>query len=192
MTKHPFTAARGFTLVEMLVSVAIFSVVMTIALGALLSMSEGDRKVQTLKSVVNNLNFAVDSMSRALRTGTTYHCDITQGTPESVRDCTSTPASSVSFRNADGATVGYCLQGTVLRRAATTGLLPTSCANSEFIPVTSNEVQISTLSFFVTGAAQNGVQPKVSIIMSGTVRVSEGETSPFNLQTSVTQRFYDQ
>lgn len=185
-------APRGFTLVEMMVSVAIFTVVMTISLGSLLAMSESDRKVQTLKSVVNNLNFALDAMSRSVRTGTAYHCDLLQGTIATPRDCTSTPASSFAFRNAEGETVGYCLLNGVLRRAATTGLLSSSCANSDYAPVTSNEVQIQTLSFFVTGAEAVGVQPKVTMLISGTVRVSEGEASTFNLQTSVTQRFYDQ
>jgi len=78
---------KGFTLVEMLVSVAIFAVVMTVALGSLLAMSESDRKAQTLKSVINNLNFSLDSMSRAIRTGTTYSCDIAQWAPGVSRDC---------------------------------------------------------------------------------------------------------
>lgn len=177
---------------ETLVSVAIFAVVMTIAMGSLLAMSESDRKVQTLKSVVNNLNFALDSMSRSIRTGTAYHCDITQGVVTDPRDCTATPASSFAHLNADGETVGYCLQNGILRRAASVGSVPAGCSSSAYAPITSSEVTISTLSFFVTGAAASGIQPKVTILISGTVRVSEGETSTFNLQTSVTQRFYDQ
>lgn len=184
-------SARGFTLVEMMVSVAIFAVVMTIALGSLLAMSESDRKVQTLKSVVNNLNFALDAMSRSIRTGTSYHCDIAQGTPSTARDC-STAASSFAYLNADGQTVGYCLSSGALRRSVTSGSLSSSCSSSEYSPITSSEVQISNLSFYVQGAEQTGVQPKVTILISGTVRVSQGESSDFNLQTSVTQRFYDQ
>src|SRR3989338_987870 len=100
---------RGFTLIEMLVSVAIFSVVMLIALGSLLAMSESDRKAQTLKSVINNLNFSLDSMSRTIRTGTMYHCDVAQGSISAPRDCAVTAATSFAFLAADGVAVYYCL-----------------------------------------------------------------------------------
>src|SRR5437868_2432209 len=65
---------KGFTLIEVLVSVMIFSIVMTVALRALLSMSESDRRAEAMKSVINNLNFALDSMVRDIRTGYNYHC----------------------------------------------------------------------------------------------------------------------
>jgi prepilin-type N-terminal cleavage/methylation domain-containing protein len=64
------TQGRGFTLIEVLVSVMIFSVVMTVALGALLAMSQSDKQAEELKTVVNNLDFALDSMTRTIRTGT--------------------------------------------------------------------------------------------------------------------------
>jgi len=186
---------KGFTLVEMLVSVAIFAVVMTVALGSLLAMSESDRKAQTLKSVINNLNFSLDSMSRAIRTGTTYSCDIAQWAPGVSRDCASTPANSFAFRAADatGSTVGYCLSGGAIRRSATTGSLSTTCSSSAYSDITSTEVEITTLSFYVTGAAAvGGIQPKVTILLSGYVTVAGSQRSEFNLQTTVTQRLYDQ
>ena len=69
---------RGFTLIELLVSVALFSVVMLISVGSLVAMAEAARKAESIKSVLNNLNFAFDSMSRTIRTGYLYHC--TDGT----------------------------------------------------------------------------------------------------------------
>lgn len=195
---------KGFTLIEMLVSVAIFAVVMVIALGALLAISESDRKAQTLKSIINNLNFALDSMSRSVRTGLNYHCG-SAGTLSDPDDCISTPETSFAFQAADGATVRYCRgNGTLCNASGTAILRSVSTVNSgAFAPITSSEVQISRLLFYVIGAEGPTIQPKVTIVVSGYVQVSGGATSQtdcgtnsatcstFNLQTSVTQRLYD-
>ncbi len=187
----------------MLVSVAIFAIVMTIALGSLLAMSESNRKAQSLKSVINNLNFALDSMSRSIRTGTTYHCDTTQG--GGVRDCTNLPASSFSFVAADAATnVAYRLESAdrviCTQPVGTVGCITRSINSGVYAAITSPEVVVSTLLFYVTGAESAAIQPKVTILLSGYVKSGGAEVacdaagakaSCFNLQTSVTQRLYD-
>lgn len=199
MLRRAPTSAKGFTLIEMLVSVAIFSIVMTIALGSLLAMSESDRKAQTLKSVINNLNFALDSMSRSIRTGINYHCDMSQGVATSPRDCASTAGTSFSFLSAEGETVMYRLQNQGSDRtvcgqpAGSVGCIARSTDNGvTFSAITSPEVVVSSMSFYVTGAESVGVQPKVTILLSGSVQSSGTGQTPFFLQTSVTQRLYDQ
>jgi len=64
----------GFTLIEMIVSLGVFSVVVTIAVGALLILVASNRQLQTEQSVLSNLGFAIDSMTREIRTGTYYYC----------------------------------------------------------------------------------------------------------------------
>jgi prepilin-type N-terminal cleavage/methylation domain-containing protein len=186
---------KGFTLIEVMVSTAIFSVVMIIALGALLAMSESDRKAQTLKSVINNLNFSVDAMSRAIRTGDGYACAVSG-------NCNSlNPSSKFSFVDSNNKNVSYCLSSD-----STSCLSPSThvCSGSTcsilrsydggpFLPLTSKEVNISNLEFFLVGALRTDtLQPRVTILLSGTVKVSASQKSDFNLQTSVTQRIYDQ
>jgi prepilin-type N-terminal cleavage/methylation domain-containing protein len=65
---------RGFTLVEMIVSLAIFAVVAVIAIGALLKVIDANKKAQSITSSVTNLNFALESMSREFRTGKYFTC----------------------------------------------------------------------------------------------------------------------
>lgn len=64
----------GFTLIEMIVSLALFSVVVTISVGALLSIISANEQLQEEKSVLTNLSFAIDSMTREIRTGEHYYC----------------------------------------------------------------------------------------------------------------------
>ncbi len=181
----------GFTLIEILVSVAIFSTVMVIALGALLSMTESDRKAQTLKSVINNLNFSLDAMSRSMRTGINYHCDVGVGTITSPRDCSVTAATSIAFFSADSQTTQYCRgNGTTCSSSGTAILVKKG--TGAFAPLTASEVTITNLQFYVTGAESATVQPHVVILLSGQVPVSASQASTFDLQTSVTQRLYDQ
>lgn len=65
---------RGFTLVEMIVAIALFAVVMMIAVGSLLALTAANRKAQAIQSVMNNLNITLDGMVRALRMGYNYQC----------------------------------------------------------------------------------------------------------------------
>jgi prepilin-type N-terminal cleavage/methylation domain-containing protein len=74
----------GFTLVEMIVSLALFSVVAVIAIGALLKVIDANDKAQSIQSSVTDLNFALESMSRDLRTGTDYTCGSYANTPSSL------------------------------------------------------------------------------------------------------------
>jgi prepilin-type N-terminal cleavage/methylation domain-containing protein len=189
---RPPTVAKGFSLIEMMVAVAIFSVVMTVSLGALLSMSESDRRAQTLKSVINNLNFALDAMSRSIRTGTAYHCGDT-GTTEPL-DCASGSTYITFLAAGVGGTpaqVTYCL-GTATTCSPSGTILLRRVGSGSFSAVTSAEVKITKLLFYVTGAPQTDtVQPKVTILLAGVVNISDLQTSTFNLQTSVTQRLYD-
>jgi prepilin-type N-terminal cleavage/methylation domain-containing protein len=66
--------SSGFTLVEMLVSIAIFMIVAVIAVAALLKIVDASKKSQTLQDTVNNINYAMDSITREIRLGSAYTC----------------------------------------------------------------------------------------------------------------------
>lgn len=96
------TMSRGFTLVEMLVAVAIFAIVMTMSVSALMDMVSATRKAQAIQSVMNNLNVALDGMVRNVRMGTRYHCGNPGDSASSlatVADCTSSGKNSLVLRH---------------------------------------------------------------------------------------------
>lgn len=88
--------ARGFTLVEIVVSLAIFSIVAVVALGALLKIVNSNQKAQAIQSSISNLNFALDTMSRELRVGTDYYCGSFSGNTLSAPSACS-GGSQISF-----------------------------------------------------------------------------------------------
>jgi prepilin-type N-terminal cleavage/methylation domain-containing protein len=91
---------RGFTLIEMIVSIAIFMTVATVAIGALLKVVDANKKAQSIKTSITNLNFVLDAMTRELRVGTKYNCNSGVVTPTSLttaQACTTALADSWSI-----------------------------------------------------------------------------------------------
>lgn len=74
MTIFKIQKNSGFTLIEIIVSMALFVVVAVVSLGALLKVIDANTKAQTLKTAVTNLNFTMESMVRELRVGSNYYC----------------------------------------------------------------------------------------------------------------------
>jgi prepilin-type N-terminal cleavage/methylation domain-containing protein len=193
------TSQKGFTLIELMVSVAIFSFVVVIALGALLSLSVADRKAETLKSAIDNLSFAMDSMSRAIRTGNTYHCNISTGTITNPQDCSSPGSNTISLITSTGARVYYQLDTSsgTCGQTGTIGCIERSSDGSTWFPITSPDVVIqnSGTLFHVVGTlpgSGDNVQPRVIMTLKGSVQLTATLSTTFSLQSSVTQRIYDQ
>jgi type II secretory pathway component PulJ len=180
-----------------MVSVSIFAIVMMIGVGALLSLVETNRRAQAINSVMNNLNAAVESMSRSMRVGTNYHCRTSSIPPSastltSPLDCPSgTTNVFLAFEPADGSAseindqTVYRLNGTQLERSLFSG------ANNTWVALTAPEVTIEDFDFFVIGSARgDGLQPRILMRIKGSAAVPGG-TTQFTIQSSVAQRLLD-
>jgi prepilin-type N-terminal cleavage/methylation domain-containing protein len=186
---------RGFTLVELLVSLALFSIVVVSALGAVLTISDANRRVQKNRAVMDNINLAMESMSRNIRLGRNYYC--TNATPTlpiygaaitTAQSC-STGGTYLAFEDQYGSPsnnndqdVYYfdSVQKKIMYYAYDSGGVA--------VPLTSNELEINSLKFYVTGTTA-GQQPKVTIVLSGVTAVGKGmRPVEINLQTTISQR----
>ncbi|MDP6387830.1 MAG: type II secretion system protein [Candidatus Pacebacteria bacterium] len=185
---------QGFSLVEMLVAVALFSAVMLIGVGALLSLIDANRKAQSLNSIMNNLNFALESMSRNMRVGTTYHCGITNNVPPNIKDPKNCSGGGklLGFESSGGDPenpndqVVYRINGTQLEKSIHGG------SPGTFIGITASEVIINDFFFYVDGASNtDNLQPKIVMTIRGSAGTSEKTRTEFNLQTMVSQRVLD-
>jgi len=185
---------KGFTLVEMLVAIAVFMMVVTVAMSALMSIINANRKAKAIQSIVSNVNFVVESISRDIRMGSKYYCGTTQG----VSDCsTGSGYPSVNYISPDGTMRVYynftppvgSVRGYL--RKCTDTLIGTNCSsilsnNPYYSQITSPDVNVLSVEFYVV---RNGsVQPKVIIIMEGEAGSVKDVKSKFSLQTTASQR----
>jgi prepilin-type N-terminal cleavage/methylation domain-containing protein len=185
---------RGFTLVEMLVSVAIFSIVVMISLGAILTILEAKRKARTLTEVMNNLNFSIEMITRSLKTGVEPDYTATDGgtiiVGAIILDEEGFKREKTRYRlsNEDGR--GF------IERCATVindsqSYAGADCASNDWMPITSDMVDIERFDVLVTATESfnDGVdQPRTQLFIKGTVQISDRISSDFSLQTTVSQR----
>lgn len=195
----------GFSLIELLVSMGLFIVVLTIGVGALLVLISSNLKAQNIQESVSNVQFALDSMAREIRTGYSYYC--ASGVPASIPSGSSDVAScdrgsylsiieggESLTKGTGGGRIAYCFAGNAIWRKL--GTSSGSCGGSGWVRLTSPNVAISSMHFNVNNAGRklitsNDYQPNVTIFISGTVTGVSNTTSSFTLQTTVTQRVLD-
>src|SRR3990167_7936548 len=170
---------KGFTLIELMVAISIFIVVMMISMGSIIGVFDANRKSRSLKTVLNNLNMAVESMSKEMRFGKNYHCG--SGTVTIPQNCPS-GGTLMSFLSSDNLQITYRLNGTTIEKKT---------ENEIYLPVTGPEITIDDLTFFTLGAGTGDLlQPKVIIKIKSHAGTGKGQTN-FTLQTLVSQRNFD-
>lgn len=176
---------RGFTLIELMVSVSVFSIVMLLSMGSILGVLDANQKSQTLRTVMDNLNFTLEGMTRSIRFGQNYHCG-SGGDPALPADCAS-GNSSMSVTTSSGRIFTYKLVGGRISRSINGG--------ADYF-ITSPDTTIQSLTFRVLGSSayaggSDTFQPEVIITISGFAGVKPTTKSSFTLETTVSQRSLD-
>jgi prepilin-type N-terminal cleavage/methylation domain-containing protein len=174
---------NGFTLVEVMVSVSIFTIVMVSATVAYLNLIALDKQTRSTNDVVDNLSFALDSMARSIRLGTSYDC---LGGPGG--NCPSGGTQGFQFIDSSGTnTVTYLLANGAI--ATCTNIV---CTAASATPLTDSRVTVDKLTFYVRGVGADGVQPQVIIVMHGTLATdSKHAPQTFTIETMTTERGID-
>lgn len=216
-----FRTQLGFTLVEMIVALAVFSVVITIAVGALLSLIASNEQLQNEQSVMTNLSFALDSMAREIRTGTNYFCDsrpnyladhsggidnmfdntdMDSEIGDNVRNCSvgrvSGQIQGVSFIEGGNSVTGSA-DRIVYFFDETKGKIFRRISGQTAQSITSSGIYIEDMEFYVTGstplsATSGFTKDQASVTMYIKARDKEDSTGKFyEIQTTITQRALD-
>lgn len=180
-----FSSSKGFSLIEILISLAIFAMVVTAGAAAILSSISANQKAQSLNSVITNVNLALEAMAREIRLGSNYVASVGN--------------TSLSFTldepDKDGCVNRrYYLSGgrIIVERSGGT----TSCTSTITEPFTASEVTMSIMEFKVCATdtcAVGGLdrQPFVQIRVAGTIQGRGGTGSDFTLQTVVSKRLLE-
>jgi len=168
----------------MIISVAIFAVVMTAGLGSLLYLVDANRRSQSFKIVVNNLNLAMETMAREIRTGYSYNCGSVSG-----GDCIGGD-DIIYFKASNGASVSYRLISGSIERGYDSG--GGVISSESFKKITATDLILDNVNFYVVGSsAGDSLQPKVVISISAHTGERVKDFAEFELQTTVSQRLLD-
>ena len=178
-------AERGFTLIETMVAISIFTIVVTMGTAAVLNTNAVYRKATATRALLDNLSFVMEDMTRNLRLGSDYTCPFNQAVPG--LDCDK--QWSISFNDVGGNLSGYSIDPNI--NDSTIGVISKYDSDiNNFVQISSPEFKIDTSKsgFTVSGVGVgDNAQPMVTIRLSGHIDI-KGETTEFNLQTSVSQR----
>ncbi|MDP2638865.1 MAG: prepilin-type N-terminal cleavage/methylation domain-containing protein [Candidatus Azambacteria bacterium] len=162
-TRQKYNTESGLTLIELLVALGIFSLVLLMIFGVFGLALKNQRHIVALRNVEDNVRFAMDSMSREIRTGSGF----------------SSGLASLTFTNAKGVSVIYRLNNNTIEK---------SSAGGEYLKITGLETTVDYLKFYLSGQALGDtLQPRISIAMGATSRVSN-QSSNLKIQTTVSAR----
>jgi prepilin-type N-terminal cleavage/methylation domain-containing protein len=205
------TKEHGFTLVEMIVSLAIFTLVAVVAVGALLKIVSANKKSHTMKTAMTNLNFALESISREMRVGTNYYCvtgtavPVRLPNPGSEHGCNGLTGSAevpwtVAFYSSKvdvteeppcNLIYAYQFNGTSLKKAEQVNSCNEDLVFSHLISDSGNQdvvLKFTTGWVKVVTDASGGVQPYAQFRFKGYAGSTEKVRSYFDVQTTVSQR----
>jgi len=199
----------GYTLIETMIAVALFIIVVTAGMGALLNANLLYNKSKDMRSILDSLSFAMDDMSRNLRTGYNYYCIAGSSNSSyasmpltALSPSTLTPLSlsgqncwGIAFKPSGPSSVPQWAYEIVTPNSGNPYLIKTTDGGNTWAQLTPIEVAINTTSsyFSIFGAEPpfgDYQQPFVNIHLVGTILYKTITTS-FSLQTSVSQRQID-
>jgi len=194
-TNYALRTNAGFTLVEMIVAVGLFSLVMLVSVGALLALTGANRKAQALQSVMNNLNIALDGMVRSIRMGSDYHCGtgVFIGT-DNLDDCSTSGGTRFVFKPFDGDPNQWVyLYDTDGTYCGTKRICKSVNGGTDHVALTSPEVTINSMKFYVQGTTPGDTeQPKVVMTVEGIAGAANLKTkTTFSIQATAVQRLLD-
>ncbi|MFH1423492.1 MAG: prepilin-type N-terminal cleavage/methylation domain-containing protein [Candidatus Nealsonbacteria bacterium] len=173
---------KGFTLIEMVVAVAIFTLLVGATSGVFVSSIKNQKHGLATQEILDQTSYLMEYISRALRMA--VKDDISSGGV--VKNCLSGSRVNyefdainqcLNFRNYQNECQQFCLEGTRLKDE-----------NGDYL--TSESLQVSDFSVILSGERQlpfDSLQPRVTISLNITGR----EQSSVKIQTTISQRNLD-
>jgi prepilin-type N-terminal cleavage/methylation domain-containing protein len=184
---------KGFTLVELLVAIGIFSILMAVGVGGFVHALHTQREVAALIATQSNASIALEQMAREIRTGYLF-CNDPNNNGNPNPTCSSacfvngsvwTCNGLLDFYNANTQNVDYTLGAGALDRSQGGGVA---------IPITGDNVDVTYLTFTLFGNTEGDHwPPRITIAMG----VAPNSTDPalasdvLNLETTVSAREID-
>lgn len=186
---------KGFTLIEALIAVGLFSILVAIAFGGFINAFRAQREIVAMLSAQSNAGLVLEQMAREMRTGYLFCHDSGSGVPNLACSPHCTVAGGnvwqcddfIDFYSATPEEVQYRLVNGTLERSAGGG--------GNFEPLTSDNVNVQYLSFYLQGQLEGDHwNPRITITMEvapSSTYLTPGYNNVLNLQTTVSARAID-
>lgn len=157
---------KGFTLVELVVAIAVFATVVTVVSSIFVSSVGSQRKNINNQDVLDNARYVLETMSRAVRQSTVVTGNGT--------------GSTLTINHPTKGVMTYILENNQVKESV----------GGNAAALSSSNVSVQGLTFVVQGnGSTDNIQPKVTLSIS--LKSSQGASdteSTANLQTTLTPR----
>lgn len=202
---------QGYSLVEILVVLGLFSAISTLALGALFNAQSVNARLQETQAILDNMNLSSQTITREIRFGSDFYCATSlsvgaQSVPTTRKNCLpgTTPGRVLIFKPSDAVNeldrVAFYVSGGVLYK----DVYPYQ-GTTTVLQMTSDDVNVTSFTMYVDGAntstgsndepvgAIDYKQPMITIFLSGVTRPAKSTTPPatFDIETVVSAREID-
>jgi prepilin-type N-terminal cleavage/methylation domain-containing protein len=186
---------KGFTLVELLVAVALFAIIVDVAAGGFVRALRAQRQTSALLAANSNASLVLEQMFREMRTGSDFIGENLYDPCPVSSDPTTKICKEITFVNAMGESVTYSYGvdsnefGVVKRNN---------------LPITGSNVDVKDLGFIILGekpssetgcsSASCGLDaypPRITITLSISPRETSVNENILHLQTTVSARKLD-
>jgi prepilin-type N-terminal cleavage/methylation domain-containing protein len=190
---------RGFSLVELLVALALFGFIVVIASGTLIVLSNSSTSAQISRKTIDNIDFILDDIVREARLGKNYHCVISltadYDNDKVPADCSKGSNSFAITEIGTGYLIRYSTttvagKSVVVKEVISKNSSGSYVASSTQLSAT--DIDISSIRFYVSGSQTgDSVPAQVLITLQAELKKGSRFSSKVNLQTTVTQRAND-
>lgn len=164
-------SARGFTLIEVIVSIFIFSILAVLISSVFISALNMERRAYNIQQVVENVNYILEAMVKEIRMANLPPQDTDA-------NCLS-PAEEISFVNTKSEAIRYFMDGGRIHREI----------DGVDTIISSNTIEFNRFQFCIIGTAVNdNIQPRITIT-AGIRSREAAQRETVEIQTTLSQRY---
>ena len=190
---------KGFTLVEVIVSLGVFSLVAVFSISSLVILTNAQKKALGLQAIQDNLRYALSSIANDIRQGNYFYCSASDAIPTELvdgrrptLDCKIDQGGNnaitfldyrrkiVTYRlgNCEGV---FCIEKSIRDHYEDAPIL--------YSPISSRDIKINELSFYLAGSSLSDfTEPRITISIHGIAFPNTKGETEFSLQTTVSKR----
>ena len=182
----------GFTLIEMLISVALFAVAFILIGSVVLYVSSTRRSIQAKEQVRRELSSFFDVLGREITWGIAFPDTCAGGCPEVVFRALiriDSPQKVIGYKyDSAGKRILKKEQKTFGSCSTATLPPPELLSDSCYTPATSKNLVVDLFRVYIANNEENVTQTTITVVAKGKIIVG-GVPEPFNISSSYTPRF---